>query len=163
MRGKQSYSFVTGAFAYARVEQALGAALYADAEIQRGALRGRLKRLLTLGLPENGPGKGSRRLYSLEEAHQLLVALLLEDAGLDPTVVAPAVKKAWANNLAERAENATSAEAKTNPIVLLMMLQTVTGPWRTGDAHAAVPLVYLKPRLNKKTLEIYRSEKLRKR
>ena len=161
MRGNQSYNFVTGAFAYARVEQALGAALYADAEIQRGALRGRLKRLLTLGLPENGPGKGSRRLYSLEEAHQLLVALLMEDAGLDPTVVAPAVKKAWPNNLAERAENATRAEAKTNPIVLLMMLQTITGPWRTGDAHTAVPLVYLKPRLNKEAFERYRSKKYR--
>src|SRR5262245_60467 len=117
---KERQSFATGAYVYGQIERALGAALYADAATTVGALRGRLKRLSTLGLPGSGPGKGSRRLYSLEEAHQLLVALLMEDAGLDPVVVAPAVKKAWVHNLAD-AENATGTEAKTgNPIVLIM-------------------------------------------
>jgi hypothetical protein len=159
MVGKDRQSFETGAYAYGQVERALGAALYADTATQQGSLRGRLKRLSTLKLPESGPGKGSRRLYSLEEAHQLLVALLMEDAGLDPVLVAPAVKKAWTHNLAD-AENATSTEAKTkNPIILIMMLQTVTGPWRTGNAHEAVPLVYLKPRSNRKTFKLYREKK----
>jgi hypothetical protein len=158
MVGNERQSFATGAYPYSRVERGLGNALYADEATQRGALRGRLKRLLTLGLPENGTGKGSRRLYSLEEAHQLLVALLMEDAGLDPVVVAPAVKKAWAHNLAD-AENATSTEAKTkNPIILIMMLQTITGPWRTGNPHEAVPLVYLKPRSNRRAFERYRKQ-----
>jgi hypothetical protein len=161
---KEQRSFAAGAYAYAQIERALGAALYANTATQRGALRGRLKRLLTLGLPENGPGKGSRRRYSLEEAHQLLVALLMEDAGLDPVVVARAVKKVWGSNLARDAAAATSEDATTtNPIILIMMLQTVTGPWRTGNQHEAVPVVYLKPRSNRKAFERYRSAQYRKK
>jgi hypothetical protein len=156
MIGKERQSFATGAYAYGQVERALGAALYADTATQQGSLRGRLKRLSTLGLPASGPGKGSRRLYSLEEAHQLLVALLMEDAGLDPVVVAPAVEKAWMNNLAKNAATATSEEAKTkNPIIIKMALQTVTGPWRTGDANTAVHFVRLVPRSNRRAVKRY--------
>ena len=68
-------------------QQALGETFGADREAQQGALRGRLKRLSTLGLPASGPGKGARRRYSWEQANQLLIALLMEDAGLDPVVV----------------------------------------------------------------------------
>lgn len=154
--------FSTGFYGYGKIERALGAALYADKEIQVGALRGRLKRLSTLGLPEGGPGKGERRLYSLEEAHQLLVALLMEDAGLDPVVVARAVKKAWPRNLAPNAQKATATERferegvdgvpiNGNPILLDMRLSTVTGPWRTEDSDAALKWVRLIPRYNEKS------------
>jgi hypothetical protein len=66
--------------------------LGADEATQKGALRGRLKRLSTLGLPASTPGKGSRRSYSWEETNQLLVALLMEDAGLDPSWSQPPSK-----------------------------------------------------------------------
>jgi hypothetical protein len=148
--------FMARRYGYARLECGIGAALDADEAVQRGALRSRIKRLARLGLPAPLPEEQEgRRAYSLEEAHQLLVALLMEDAGLDPTVVARAVKRAWPRNLAD-AKNATSTEAKTkNPIILFMMLQTVTGPWRTGNPREAVPLVYLKPRSDRKSFPRY--------
>jgi hypothetical protein len=159
--GRKQMSFSTGIYSYGKVERALGAALYADKTIQAGALRGRLKRLSTLGLPEGGPGKGARRLYSLEEAHQLLVAILMEDAGLDPVVVARAVKKAWPMNLTANAKEATVKDTRDrtingvfvhgNPIILDMRLSTVTGPWRTGDPDAGLKWVRLIPRYNKRS------------
>jgi hypothetical protein len=147
----------TGYFGYAALERALGAALYADAITQRGALRGRLKRLLTLGIPAPESGKG-RRQYSLEEAHQLLLALLLEDAGLDPTLVAAAVKKLWARNMSQHARLA--AQAEENPIWLEMRLQIVTGPWRTGDPQTALPFVRLVSRIDMRSLRKYREQRM---
>jgi hypothetical protein len=144
--------YATGAYSYGRLERALGVALYAeDKATQQGALRGRLKRLATLGLPAVGPGKGSRRQYSLEEAHQLLVALMMEDAGLDPVVVAAAVLKLWANNMRRDARLAASA-TEDNPIWIELRLRTVTGPWRTGNPHEALPWVQLVSRLHGPTL-----------
>jgi hypothetical protein len=148
--------FTARRYGYGLLERALGAALDADEEVQRGALRSRIKRLARLGLPAPLPEEweGSRA-YSLEEVHQILIAILMEDAGLDPTVVARAVKKAWVRNLAD-AKNATSTEARTkNPIILFIMLQAVRGPWRTGNPHDAVPLVYLKPRSDRRSFGRY--------
>src|SRR5262249_28263307 len=141
-------------------ERALGVALHAeDKPTQQGALRGRLKRLATLGLPAAGPGKGSRRQYSREEAHQLLVALMMEDAGLDPVVVARAVRKLWAPNMRRHAEAAASA-AKDNPVLIELRLQTVTGPWRTGNPHAALPWVRLLRRFHEREIEQHKKRGL---
>jgi hypothetical protein len=147
--------YATGVYSYGRLERALGVALHAeDKATQQGALRGRLKRLATLGLPTTGPGKGSRRQYSLEEAHQLLVALMMEDAGLDPVVVARAVLKLWVPNMRRHAKDAASA-AKDNPIVIELRLQTVTGPWRTGNPHEALPWVRLMPHFHPPAIKQY--------
>jgi hypothetical protein len=147
--------YATGLYGYGRLERALGVALYAkDKATQQGALRGRLKRLSTLGLPPASPGKGSRRSYSLEEVHQLLVALMMEDAGLDPTVVAPAVLKLWVPNMRRHAKDAASA-TKDNPILIELRLQTITGPWRTGNPHEALPWVRLVPRLHVPAIKQY--------
>jgi hypothetical protein len=152
--------YATGVYSYGRLERALGVALYAeDKATQQGALRGRLKRLATLGLPATGPGKGSRRQYSLEEAHQLLVALMMEDGGLDPTVTAAAVLKLWTNNMRRAARLAASA-AKDNPILIELRLQTISGPWRTRNPHAALPWVRLTPRCNVKAFEQYTKQGL---
>src|SRR5262245_55386556 len=96
MDRKEPDSFATGVYRYAQIERGLALTLGADKATQKGPLRGRLKKLSVLGLPADGPGKGSRRLYSREEANQLLLALLMEDCGLDPVVVAAAVKTTWA-------------------------------------------------------------------
>ena len=157
--------FTARRYGYGLLERSLGAALDADEEVQRGALRSRIKRLARLGLP--APlleAQEGRRAYSLEEAHQLLVAILMEDAGLDPTVVARAVNKLWKSSLAKGAATATSIEARTkNLIIIKMALQTVTGPWRTGDANAAVPLVSLMPRSDRRAFERYREMKRKPR
>ena len=49
--------FVDGRYPYGAIERSLGAVFGADTAIQRGALRGRLKRLSTLGLPRCPPAK----------------------------------------------------------------------------------------------------------
>src|SRR6516162_1660340 len=107
--------FETGHYGYGLIERALGAALDVGESVQRGALRSRLKRFAQLGLPEPEKGQEGRRLYSQEECHQMLVALLLGNLGLDPIVVARAVKKAWKQNLRRGAlEAAQEADFKAN-------------------------------------------------
>ena len=91
--------FATGHYGYGLIERAFGAALDVGESVQRGALRSRLKRFAQLGLPESLEDQEGRRLYSQEECHQMLVALLLGNLGLDPIVVARAVKKVWKQNL----------------------------------------------------------------
>lgn len=63
-----------------------------------------------------------------EEANQILLALLMEDAGLDPVVVAAAIKTAW-KDVAANVRLATSDKASSNPMMLHLRLQTFTGPW----------------------------------
>jgi hypothetical protein len=77
MDRKERVDFVTGVYRYAQIERGLALTLGADERTQKGPLRGRLKKLSTLGLPASGPGKGARRLYSWEEANQLLLVLLM--------------------------------------------------------------------------------------
>jgi hypothetical protein len=83
-----------------------------------------------------------------------LVALLLEDSGLDPTVAARAVLKLWGPNMRRDARLAAAAEA-SNPILIELRLRTVTGPWRTGNPHEALPWVRLLSRLHVPTLRQY--------
>jgi hypothetical protein len=151
MDRKERDSFGIGIYRYAQLERGLAVTLGADEAIQKGALRGRLKKLSTLGLPSSaGPGKGSRRLYSWEEANQLLLALLMEDAGLDPVVVAAAIKTVW-KQLARKIKLATSASA-TNPMWLHLRLQSFTGPWndKARDPRAALPWIGLSQRIDER-------------
>jgi hypothetical protein len=144
-------AFATGHYGYALLERALGAALGVDEEVQRGALRSRLKRLAQLGVPEPEKDQEGRRLYSQEECHQMLVALLLGNLGLDPMVVARAVKKAWKQNLKRGALEAAQEAGKEtdNPMVLHAVLHVVSEPWRTGDPNTAITLVALQRRFNR--------------
>lgn len=146
MVGKKSYDL--GSFRYAALERALGVMLDAG-EVGLGSLRGRLKRLSTLGVPGGGEGKGSRRQYTWEEATLLAVALLLEDAGLDPVVVASALKNTWPH-LKSRAMAAAEASAE-NPVMLVIPeLETIAAAWRTGDPLEGLPWVSLTPRLDER-------------
>jgi hypothetical protein len=142
-------AFATGHYGYGHIERALGNALNVDESVQRGALRSRLKRFAQLGLPEPLEGQEGRRLYSQEECHQMLVALLLGNLGLDPIVVARAVKKAWKQNLRRGAiETAQEAAKKQidDPMVLHATLRVVSGPWRTKDPNTALTIAALQRR-----------------
>jgi hypothetical protein len=121
------YDFETGRYAYGEIERGLGVTLGADEAAQKGALRGRLKHLSTLGLPSSGPGKGARRSYSEDEALQLLLALLLADLGIDPALIVPAIKKVWPK-LHKRIRMAAAAPVH-NPTMLTVRLAEVSGPW----------------------------------
>ena len=127
MERTKRYDFGTGRYAYGEIERALGVTLGGDETAQKGALRGRLKRLSTLGLPAGGPGKGTRRLYSEDEALQLLLALLLADLGIDPVLIVPRIKTVWPG-LGKRVRSADKAPAD-NPTMLTVRLCEVKGPW----------------------------------
>jgi len=142
----RTVSFSTPIYRYALLEGALGAALGVGAVVSRGALRSRLKRFGSLGLPGDGPGTGARRLYSLEQATQLLVGLFMVDAGLDPTVVVPAIKQCWPKMRAN-VQRATGKEAA--PIWIMLRLQ-FTKPWHTGDRRDVVPWISVFPRTDPK-------------
>jgi hypothetical protein len=157
-------AFETGYYGYGLIERALGAALDVGEGVQRGALRSRLKRFAQLGLPASLEGQEGRRLYSQEECHQMLVALLLGNIGLDPTVVARAVKKAWKQNLKrgaiEAADEADAAKKIGNPMVLYAILRVVSEPWRTGDPNTALTLVALHRRFNENTWKLAKKRKM---
>jgi hypothetical protein len=143
-------AFATGHYGYGLIERALGAALDVGESVQRGALRSRLKRFAQLGVPEPLEDQNGRRLYSQEECHQMLVALLLGNLGLDPIVVARAVKKAWKQNLRrgalEAAQEADFKKQTGDPMVLHAILRVVSGPWRTKDPNAALTITHLQRR-----------------
>ena len=135
----KSNDFGNGAFPYARLEGALAVMLGANSTAQTGALRGRLKRLATLGLPGAGPGKGTRRQYTWEEAAQLAIALLMQDGGLDPTIVVLAIRKEWPQ-LAAGVKKALAGE----PMLLVLSMQLVAGPW-SRDPSSALPSISAMP------------------
>jgi hypothetical protein len=158
-------AFATEHYGYGLIERALGGALGIAEEVQRGALRARLKRLAQLGLPAALEGQTGRRLYSQEEVHQMLVALMLGNLGLDPIVVARAVKKAWKQNLRRGAiEAAQEADAGRtdagNPMVLHAVLRVVSEPWRTNDPNTALTVTGLQRRFDKRGSDKRRSDLL---
>ena len=108
----------------------------ADSKIQQGALRGRLKHLQRLGLPGVEAGKGARITYSVTQANQWLVALLMSDAGIAPNVAVEAIQKHWETFLAMWVRKATDAEAlegkddlPPNPIFLKLHPRLMSENW----------------------------------
>jgi hypothetical protein len=158
MMESSAKGFSTGHYGYGLLERALGAVLGVGEDVQRGALRSRLKRLAQLGLPAPQPGLEGRRLYSMEECHQLLTALLLGNIVHDPAIVVPAVNRMWKSNLrkgAIAASQEASRDKRTqnpfegNPHILHAAVRIVTEPWRTGDPDTALRFVRLARRYPK--------------
>jgi hypothetical protein len=78
------------------------------------------------------------------EASQLLICLLLEDAGLDPVIVVPAVKFSWPQ-LRPWVETASANQAKQNPMLLHARIRIVTGPWEDKNPASAMPQIGISP------------------
>jgi hypothetical protein len=129
MDRKVSHGFESPLYSYAEVERALAAAFGVDAERQRGALRGRLKHLQRLGLPGLEAGKGTRVQYSRAQANQWLLALLMAEIGIDPTIIAKTIKANW-KALAPFVEQATDRQARSgNPIYLGLRPRVMSSAW----------------------------------
>jgi len=96
-------------------------------ESQKGALRGKLKHLQKLGLPGGQHGKGRRISYTRELAFQLLIALLLAQLGIDPTLVVRAVKENWKGALAPAIEAAINRGQAGNPVCLVVRPRLMSG------------------------------------
>lgn len=84
---------------YAQVETALAQLHHADAEAQRGAMRGRIKHFQRLGVPlGNQPGRGKRIEYGLAEIFQFTFCLELAEFGMDPTAIKQLLERYWTND-----------------------------------------------------------------
>jgi hypothetical protein len=111
-------------------EGALAAVFGVDAKTQRGPLRARLKHIQRLGLPGTAAGKGARISYSLEQASQWLIALLLSEVGIDPVVIVKTIQKNWRSSLARRVQEAVDAEVLSGkPILLSIRPRSMSGAW----------------------------------
>jgi hypothetical protein len=133
------HSFELPSYSYARVEAALAAVFGVSAE-RRGPLKGRLKHLNTRGLPGLQVGRGARIAYSLAQISQLLLALLIEETGVDPTVAVRLIKETWNHGISDWARLAVSEESKANHVFLKMRPQLMTGSW----VHETSPLASIR-------------------
>jgi hypothetical protein len=144
MLARAATGFRTPSFRYGALEHGLAAAFGVGPAIARGALRSRLKKFGLLGLPGDGPGTGTRRLYSLEQAMQLLLAILVVDAGIDPVVGVPAIKRCWPN-IRKNAERATDPLAP--PIWIMLRLQFIK-PWVSRNRADVMLWISVFPRID---------------
>jgi hypothetical protein len=123
------YKFETPRYTYGEVEGALAALLGPDAQRRQIALRGRLKHFQQLGLPGLEAGKGARVRYSQEQVTQWLLALLMTELGIDPTVVIELIQRYW-KTISPWVRQATDKQSRAgNPIFLTLRPRLMTGPW----------------------------------
>jgi hypothetical protein len=133
MDRKPRHDFATPRFSYGAIESALAAVFEADRQTQQGALRGRLKHLQRLGLPGIEAGKGARVQYSLVQASQWLLAMLMGEIGVDPAISVQTIQKAWPQ-LQRWFERALDKDALSgNPVWLTLRPQPMSG-WTKAPA-----------------------------
>ena len=128
MNRTDPHRLVARSYTYARVERAL-LAVFGVPTDRPGPMRARLKHLNLLGLPGIKAGKGQRVAYTLEYISQWLIALLIEETGVDPTVAARLVKETWGHGISDWARLAVDEESEDNHVFLKLRPQLMTGPW----------------------------------
>lgn len=132
MRGKVSYKFVEGAYPHARIEAALAQVFGVPPERLKH-LRGRVKHLMVLGLPESRPGKGARILYDCDLILRWLMVLLLEDVGVTPAGAVKTIKRAWGRDFDRWMAKAVDPESADNPVYFTLRPQLVGSSWNEDD------------------------------
>jgi hypothetical protein len=87
-----------------------------------------------LGLPGVAAGRGTRIQYSRAQASQWLVALLLAEVGVDPTVIVRAIKANW-ERLLPSVKEATDRTAirDANPIFLALRPRLMSAGWEDNS------------------------------
>jgi hypothetical protein len=111
-------------FPFAVVEPALAKTLnYRPNRIK--ALRARLRYLQRFLGPASR--KGARIRYSEEDIWRLLVALRLQESGVDPLLAAGLVCNNWTEKLAGLARLAADRRSEGNPVFLALLLRVASG------------------------------------
>lgn len=111
-------------YSYTAVETALAKVFGADAAAQKGAFRGRIKHLQRLGLPADGPGKGRKIAYTDAQVCAWLIALELEEFGIDPALAVQMIKDAWKNYLVKLISKATDEH-----VILMVRPRFMSAAW----------------------------------
>jgi hypothetical protein len=119
-------------YTYGDAERALLTALDIEAK-HRGLLRARLKNLQRLGLPGTAPGKGARARYTRAQLKMWLLAMLMADTGIDPSIVAQAIKTQW-KGLMPEIDQATDSDAQSgkSPVWVALYPRLAGGAWKEG-------------------------------
>jgi hypothetical protein len=139
MVAKDQESFVIGRYLYGDVEPALAAALDLG-PTELPALRARLKRFASMGLPDSAPGTGKQRRYSTEDVGLLLIVLLLHSLGLSPAAAIATIKRPETRkHLALLLRWAADAEAtrKEDPNLVYLTVR-VEDPDRTPGSSPVI-------------------------
>jgi hypothetical protein len=124
MTGKSPQSSETALFPFAVVEPALAKTLnYRPDRIK--ALRARLRYLQRFLGPTSR--KGARISYSEEDIWRLLVALRLQESGVDPLLAAGLVHNNWTEKLAGLTRLAVDRRSEGNPVFLALLLRVASG------------------------------------
>jgi hypothetical protein len=134
-------------YTYGEAEIALADALVIDVK-HRGLLRARLKNLQRLGLPGTTPGKGTRARYTRTQVDQWLLAMMVADVGIDPTIVVQAIKAQW-KTLEPWILQATDLEARSeSPVWLVLWPGLAASAWRGKSAGLSIVMFRSSPRSN---------------
>jgi hypothetical protein len=132
-------------YTYGEAEVALADALIIDAKHRR-LLRARLKNLQRLGLPGTAPGKGARARYTRAQLGMWLLAMLVADTGIDPTIVVQAIKAQW-KALEPWIARATDVEARSESPVLIALYPGLAGSaWRGRGPSLSIEMFQPAPR-----------------
>jgi hypothetical protein len=134
-------------YTYGEAEVALTTALGIDAK-HRGLLRARLKNLQRLGLPGTAPGKGARARYTRAQMAMWLLAMIVADVGIDPTIVVQAIKARW-KALEPWIPQATDLEAQSESPVWIALYPKLAGSaWSGGGPSLSIEIFRSSPRPN---------------
>ena len=120
-------------FAYAQVEGALFELFRVPASAQ-GSFRGRVRHLQRIGLVNVAPGKGRRISYTHVQANEWMLALLLAELGVDPTVIVRSLQRER-KRLHGWIQEASDDEALGgNEVFLAARPALMSGAWASKDS-----------------------------
>jgi hypothetical protein len=140
------------AFAYNAIETAVASAVGISPVHQRGPFRARLQHLTRLGLPDIRSGRGKKIEYSREHAIQWLIATMLMDMGLDPSVIVTGIKQHW-RSFAAAIADATSLEARSRfPYFLCVHPRLLQAGWTRPPTTRPLAMDILQFRLTQSPL-----------
>lgn len=121
---------------YAAVESALAQLHGASPEVQRGALRGRIKHLQRLGLPlGNRPKKGPGNDYTDPQIWQLALALELAQCGIDPTTIVRLISENWENHLEGHLIETTVTPRNQGDKIMVLSVGFMSRTWEDPDQN----------------------------
>ena len=132
-RNPPKYDFAKPQFPYGAVEAALAQVFGVKRPAETAKLRAHIKHLQRLGLG-GGAGKGARVRYTLAQASQWLLALLMSEIGIDQVISVQTIQKAWPQLLQRWFEQALDNDSRAgNPTWLTLRPKPMTG-WAKGGA-----------------------------